>query len=232
MNEEMKFMHENDVWDLVQLPEGLKPMGCKWIFKTKRDSKGNTERYEACLIAKGFTQCEGIDYNETFSLVSLKDSFRIIMTLVAHFDLELYQMDVKTAFLNEEIDEIIYMKQPKNFVIGDSKSTVCKLKESIYALKQSPRLWYNKFQKIISSFSFVINPTDECIYDNFSGRKYNFLVLYVDDILLATNDLNLLRDTKKFLSNNFEMNDLGNASYVLVIQIYRDRPKNVTKRLY
>ena len=110
MNEEIKSMHDNDVWDLVQLPEGLKPIGCKWIFKIKRDSKGNTQRYKARLVAKGFTQCEGIDYNETFSPVSSKDSFRIIMALVAHFNLELHQMDVKTAFLNGEIDETIYME--------------------------------------------------------------------------------------------------------------------------
>ena len=107
MNEEMKSMHDNGVWDLVQLPEGLKPIGCKWIFKTKRDSKGNTERYKARLVAKGFIQREGIDYNETFSLVSSKDSFRIIMALVAHFDLELHQIDVRTAFLNGEIDKTI-----------------------------------------------------------------------------------------------------------------------------
>ena len=105
----MKSMHDNDVWDLVQLLEGLKPIGCKWIFKIKRDSKGNTGRYKARLVAKGFTQREGIDCNETFSPISSKDSFRIIMALVAHFDLELHQIDVKSAFLNGEIDETIYM---------------------------------------------------------------------------------------------------------------------------
>ena len=129
MNEEMKSMHDNDVWDLVQLPEGLKPISCKWIFKTKSDSKGITERYKARLVAKGFTQCEGIEYNETFSPVSSKDSFRIIMALVAHFDLDLHQMDVKITFLNEEMDETIYIEQPENFVIGDPKSMACKLKE-------------------------------------------------------------------------------------------------------
>ena len=195
----------------------MKPIGCKWIFKTKRDSKGNIERYKAHLVAKGFTQREGIDYNETFSSVSSKDSFRIIMALVAHFDLVLHQMDVKTAFLNVEIDEIIYMEQLENFVTGDSKSIVCKLKKSLYGLKQSHRLWYYKFHKIISSFGFVINLAYECIYLKYSGSKYIFLVLYVDDILLATNDLNLLSDTKNFLSNTFEMKDLGNASYVLGI---------------
>ena len=152
----------------------MKPIGSKWIFKTKRDSKGNKERYKARLVAMGFTHREGIDYSETFSPVSLKDSFRIIMALVAHFDLKLHQIGIKTAFLNEEIEEIIYMEQPKIFVTGDLKSMVCELKKSLYGLKQSPRLWYHKFHTIISSFGFVMNPADECIYHKFSGSKYIF----------------------------------------------------------
>ena len=109
MKDEIKFMQDNDVWDLVELPESVKPIGCKWLFKTKRDSKGNVERYKTRLVAKGFTQKEDIDYKETFSPVSSKDSFRTIMGLVAHYDLELYQMDVKTAFLNGDIEETISM---------------------------------------------------------------------------------------------------------------------------
>ena len=97
-------MKDNGIWDLVPLLESVKPIGCKWIFKTKRDSKGDVERNKARLVAKGYTQKEGIDYKETFSSVSLKDSFRTIMALVVHFDLKLHQMDVKTAFLNGDID--------------------------------------------------------------------------------------------------------------------------------
>jgi len=122
-------MQDNKVWELVPLLEGVKPIGCKWLFKTKRDFRGNVERYKARLVAKGFTQKEGIDFKETFSLVSSKDSFRTIMDLVAHYDLELHQMDVKTAFLNGDIDETIYMVQPKNFVSRDLKNMVCKLKK-------------------------------------------------------------------------------------------------------
>nr|CAN81384.1 hypothetical protein VITISV_000819 [Vitis vinifera] len=121
MKDEMKSMKDNGVWDLVELPKDVKPIGCKWIFKTKRDSKGNIVRYKARLVAKGFTQKEDIDYKETFSPVSSKDSFRIIMALVAHYDLELHQMDVKTAFLNGNIDETIYMVQPENFESNGSK---------------------------------------------------------------------------------------------------------------
>ncbi|RVW68648.1 Retrovirus-related Pol polyprotein from transposon TNT 1-94 [Vitis vinifera] len=147
MKDEMKSMKDNGVWDLVELPKGVKPIGCKWIFKTKRDSKGNIVRYKARLVAKGFTQKEGIDYKETFSPVSSKDSFRIIMALVAHYDLELHQMDVKTAFLNGNIDETIYMVQPENFESNDSKQLVCRLKRSIYGLKQASRQWYRKFDQ-------------------------------------------------------------------------------------
>lgn len=141
MKDEMKSMANNDVWDLVKLPKGKKPIGCKWIFKTKRDSKGSIERYKARLVTKGVTQKEGIDYKETFSPVSLKDSLRIMMELVAHFDLELHQMDVNTTFLNGNIEETIYMVQPENFVSRDPKSMVCKLEKSIYGLKQASCQW-------------------------------------------------------------------------------------------
>ena len=110
MKDEMDSMASNEVWDLVELPDGSKAIGCKWVYKTKRDSSGNIERYKARLVAKGFTQREGIDYTETFSPVSKKDSLRVIMALIVHFDLELHQMDVKMTFLNGELEEEVYMK--------------------------------------------------------------------------------------------------------------------------
>ncbi|XP_070018798.1 uncharacterized protein [Nicotiana sylvestris] len=113
MKDEMRSMEHNGVWELVELPEGFRPIGCKWVFKTKRDSKGNIDRYKARLVAKGYTQKEGIDYKETFFPISSKDAFRIVMALVAHFDLELHQMDVKTAFRNMSLLEEVYMVQPE-----------------------------------------------------------------------------------------------------------------------
>lgn len=121
MKEEMNSMKSNGVWDLVELPNGVKASGCKWVFKTKKDLLGNIERYKARLVAKGFTQKEGIDYTETFSPVSKKDSLRIILALVVHFDLELQQMDVKTAFLNGDLEEEVYIKQPKGFLSSDGE---------------------------------------------------------------------------------------------------------------
>ena len=120
----------------------------------------NIERYKAKLVAKGFTQNEGINYKETFSLVSKKDSLHIIMTLVAHFDLELQQIDVKTTFLNGNIEEVVYMKQPKGFSFSGGEHLACKLKKSIYGLKQASRQWYLKFHDVISSFGFVENIMD------------------------------------------------------------------------
>ncbi|RVX10561.1 Retrovirus-related Pol polyprotein from transposon TNT 1-94 [Vitis vinifera] len=227
MKDEMSSMKCNDVWDLVELPNGVKTIGCKWVFKTKKDSLGNIERYKARLVAKGFTQKEGIDYTETFSPVSKKDSLRIILALVAHFDLELQQMDVKTTFLNGELEEEVYMKQPEGFPSSDGEQLVCKLKKSIYGLKQASRQWYLKFHNIISSFGFVENVMDQCIYLKVSGSKVCFLVLYVDDILLATNDKGLLHEVKQFLSKNFDMKDMGEASYVIGIKIHRHKFKGI-----
>lgn len=147
MKDELKSMKINKVWDLVEIPKGTKTVGCKWVYKTKRDSKGNIERFKARLVAKGFTQREGVDYNETFSHVSSKDSFRIIMVLVAHYDLELHQMDVKRSFLNGDLFEEVYMAQPEGFVIEGKEG--CRLKKSIYGLKQASRQWYLKFDQVI-----------------------------------------------------------------------------------
>jgi Reverse transcriptase (RNA-dependent DNA polymerase) len=185
MDEEIKSMYDNKVWDIVPLPESVKAIGCKWIFKTKKDSEGNVERYKTRLVAKRFIQKEGIDFTKTFSPMSTKDSFRIIMALVTHFDLELHQMNVKIAFLNGDIDEYIYMSQPPNYESDDSKQIFYKLKKSIYRLKQLSRRWYFKFHQVIISLGFEPNLVDECIYHKFSGSKFIFLVLYVDDILLA-----------------------------------------------
>ena len=227
MQDELQSMRHNGVWDLVKLPAGHRTIGCKWVYKTKRDSKGKVEKFKARLVAKGFTQREGVDYESTFSPVSSKESFRVIMALVAHFDMELHQMDVKTAFLNGDLEEEVYMIQPEGFEVDDSSDFVCRLKKSIYGLKQASRQWYFKFHSVVTSFGFVENKVDQCIYCKVSGREYIFLILYVDDILLASSDVDLLHETKRMLSENFDMKDLGEASFVLGIEIHRDRSRHI-----
>jgi hypothetical protein len=160
MEDEIKSMSTNRTWDLEEIPKGAKTIGCKWVYKIKYDSKGNIEKYKGRLVAKGYTQREGIDYNETFSPVSCKDSFRIIMALVANFDLELHQMDVKTAFLNGDLYEDVYMTQPKGFVVKGKEHLGCCLRKSIYGLKQASRQWNLKFDETITKFGFKENIED------------------------------------------------------------------------
>lgn len=178
------------------------------------------ERYKARLVAKGYTLKEFIDYQEKFAPVSSNDSLRIIIALTAHLNLELHQMDVKTAFLNGDIDEVIYMQQLEKIVVGDPKKVVYKLEKSIYGLKQASHQWYRKFDQVITSFGFEMNCIEDCVYHRISGRKFVIFLLHVDDILIATNDVGMLRDTNKFLSEQFEMKDLGEASFVLGIRIH------------
>ena len=132
-------------------------------------------------------------------------------------------MDVKTAFLNGSLEEDVYMDQHEGFSIKSKEHLACKLKKSIYGLKQASRQWYLKFNDTITFFGFKENTVDRCIYLKVSRSKFIFLILYVDDILLASNDLGLLHETNKFLSKNFEMKDMGDATYVIGIEIFRDR---------
>nr|GEW89396.1 putative zinc finger, CCHC-type [Tanacetum cinerariifolium] len=223
MEDELNLMSKNIVWELAELPKGAKPVGCKWVFKTKLDPNRNIERYKAHLVAKDYTQKEGIDYKETFSFVSRKDSLRIVMALVAHFELELHQMEVKTAFLNGNLHEDVYMAQPQGFKPKGQEHLVCKLKKSIYGLKQASRQWYLKFNEVMKEHNFIKNQVDHCVYLKMSGSNFIILVLYVDDIVLASNNIDLLHESKHFLSKNFDMKDLGEISYVFGIETHRDR---------
>ena len=136
-------------------------------------------------------------------------------------------MDVKTTFLNGDLEEEVYMKQPEGFVSSAGDSLVYKLKKSIYGLKQASRQWYLKFHNVITSFGFVENIMNQCIYHKVSGSKIIFLVLYVDDILLASSDLGLLHEVKQFLFKSFDMKDMGEASFVIGIKIHRDRSQDI-----
>ena len=139
MKEEISSTSQNEVWDLVDLPDSCRPIRCKWVFKTKRDSKDQVERYKARLVVKGYSQREGIDYNETLSPVFTKDSFRVIMAIMTHFDLELHQINVRTAFLNGDLSEDVYIVQAPSFEVIGKENMVCKLRKSIYGLKQASR---------------------------------------------------------------------------------------------
>jgi hypothetical protein len=227
MEEEMESMKINQVWDLVDLPSGRRSIGNKWVLKIKRKADGSIERYKARLVVKGYTQEEGIDYEDSFSPIVRITSVRLILAIVAHMDLELYQMDVKTAFLNGELNDEIYMDQPLGFETKGQERKVCKLKRFIYGLKQASRQWNIKFHQVILKDGFTMMEEDHCVYLKCSNNSFIILPLYVDDILIAGNSKEMINTTKMWLSSNFEMKDIGEASYVLGVKIIRDRAKRL-----
>ena len=140
MSEERASLDKNQTWDLVELPHGKRTIKCKWVFKIKAPlSKTEQPAYKARLVAKGFAQKQGLDYNEIFSLVVKHTSIRTILAMVAHENMELEQLDVKTTFLRAALEEVIYMQQPEDFVVSGAETQVCRLRKSLYGLKQSPR---------------------------------------------------------------------------------------------
>ena len=197
------------------------------MFKTKREAKGQVESYKSRLVAKSYNQREGVGFKETFSPISTKDYLGIIMAIVAHSNLELHHMNVRTTFLDGDLAEEVYMSKPFSFKEAGKETMVCKLQKSIYGLKQVSKQWYLKFDKVVTTNGFKENTVDQCIFMKVSGSKYIFLVLYVDDIFLTTNDTGLLVETKQLLFSHFDKKNLGKASYVLGIQILRDRSSGI-----
>ena len=149
----------------------------KWIFKRKTDADGNVTVYKARLVAKGFSQVQGIDYDETFSPVAMLKSVRIMLAIAAYFDYEIWQMDVKTAFLNGFLKEELYMMQPEGFVDPENADKVCKLQRSIYGLVQASRSWNLRFDEVIKAFGFIQVYNEACIYKKVSGSSIALLIL-------------------------------------------------------
>ena len=145
MKSELDSMYSNQVWDLVKAPNGIKHVGCKWVYKRKRGIDGNVKTFKARLVAKGYTQKDDIYYEETFSPVAMLKSIKILLSITAHYDYEIWQMDVKNAFLNGNLEEEIYKMQPEGFIVKNQEHMICKLKRSIYGLMQASRSWNIKF---------------------------------------------------------------------------------------
>nr|AAT77039.1 putative gag-pol polyprotein [Oryza sativa Japonica Group] len=175
---------------------------CKWVFKKKLRPDGTIEKYKARLGAKGYTQKEGEDFFDTYSPVARLTAIR-------------------TAFLNGELEEEIYMDQPDGYVLEGQEGMVCKLLKSLYGLKQAPKQWHEKFDKTLTSVGFVVNEADKCVYYRYGGGEGLILCLYVDDILIFGTNLNVIEVVRDFLSKSFEMKDLGVADVILNIKLLR-----------
>ena len=228
MDCEMESMYSNySIWSLVEAPKGVKPIRCKWIYKRKRRPDGKEETLKARLVAKCYTQKEGIDYEETFLPVAMLKSIRILLAVDASLDYEIWQMDVKTTFLKGSLEEDIYMQQPEGFIARGQEHMACKLQRSIYGLKQASRTWNIRFDQAITLYGFEKSPDEPCVYKRIQGTKVVFLVLYVDDILLIGNDIEVLSSVKGWLQKQFDMKDLGEANYILGIKLLRDRKNKV-----
>ena len=218
MKAEIDSLQKNAVWDLVERPEGRKVVGSKWVYKTKITPEGEIERYKARLVAQGFTQKYGLDYDETFCPVVRAESVRAVIALAAKKRLLLHQMDVITAFLNGTLEEEVYMKQPEGFAKEGEDKLVCKLKKSIYGLKQSPRCWNNALDNYLRSINLKQSKADPCVYTATEGETV-IVAVYVDDILVATENERTMSEIKRQISERFEIKDLGVLKSFLGVQV-------------
>ncbi|KAJ0103510.1 hypothetical protein Patl1_06354 [Pistacia atlantica] len=222
VNNEIESIMSNHTWEIVNLRPGTKPIGCKWIFKKKLKTDGSIEKYKVRLVAKGYTQKKDIDYFDTYAPVTRIASIRVLIALAAIYKLHIHQMDVKIAFLNGDLDEEIYIKQPKGSVIPSNEHKLCKLVKSLYGLKQAPKQWHEKFDQVLLSNGYTINDSDKCVYSkSYEDNTYVIICLYVDDMLIFSANMDVIIKNKKFLASNFDMKDMGEANVILGINIIK-----------
>ena len=219
---EYKSLMENGTWELVELPSGQKPVECKWIFKTKHGSDEKVEHYKARLMAKGYAQKYGEHYNDTFSPVVWYSSVQALLAFAVQNGMLIHQMDIVTAFLNRTLDEEIYMEQPPGYVKEGKERFVCKLKKSIYGLKQSPKCWNTVFKEHMESTNFKQCTTDPCIFVSSEGTDLTIIAVYIDDLIIITKTPEKMRWIKNSLATRFKLKDLGKLHYCLGITIEYD----------
>jgi hypothetical protein len=196
----------------------------KWIYKIKHAADGSIEKYKARFVARGFSQIEGVDYDKTFAPVARYTSIQSIIALAASMGWKLHQMDVKTTFLNGEIEEEVYIEQPEGFVVHNERSHVCRLKKVLYGLKQEPRAWYEKMVGFLMSLGFDKSDVDLNLYYHIDGNECLILVLYVDDLFLTGSE-RLIAECEQALTAKFEMKDLGLMHYFLGLELWQRTDK-------
>ncbi|GBE87159.1 hypothetical protein SCP_1004060 [Sparassis crispa] len=224
---ELNQLQGMETWELVEPPEDRKPIGNKWVLVKKTNKEGEIIKYKARLVAKGYSQIPGMDYTETFAPVVHLETIRAILGLAAILDWEIGQMDVKGAYLNGTLKEEVYMRQPKGY--NDGTYRVCKLKKTLYRLKQSGREWNIVLNRKLLDAGFKHLFSDPCVYIRIKGDKIEIVTVWVDDLLIFTNDCALMDQLKRELRNMFEVTDLGEPQKIVGIEIERDRSKQTIK---
>jgi transposase InsO family protein len=223
MTEEYESLMSKGTWELAPLPKTRKSIGCKWVFRTKRNALGEVTRHKARLVAKGYSQIYGVDFNETFAPVAKFNTIRCILAIGATYDLEMHQMDVKTAYLNPSLQEEIYMDQPKGFIQEGREHLKCKLKKAIYGLKQSGREWYNDIDGTLANEGFTRSDADHSLYIKQTSEYLLIVIVYVDDLIILASNMTMMKVLKDKLQAKYEMSDLGELHFCLGVEFKRDR---------
>jgi hypothetical protein len=221
MVEEYNSIMKNDVWEVVLRPEGKSVVTSRWLYKIKYVVDGSIEKFKARFVARGFSQVEGVDYDETFALVARYTSIRAVISIAAEMGWKIHQMDVKTTFLNGLIEEEVYIEQPQGFEVHGRDSHVCRLKKALYGLKQAPRAWYSRIDTYLQQMGFEKSEADPNLYYIVVGEDPLILVLYVDDLFI-TGAERLIVGCKESLASEFEMKDIGLMHYFLGLEVWQE----------
>jgi hypothetical protein len=220
MDEEITAIERNETWELAELPKGHQSIGVKWVYKKKMNAQGEIERYKARLVAKGYRQKAGIDYDEVFAPVARMETIRLLISQAAQFKWPIYQMDVKSAFLNGVLEEEVYVEQPPGYMKAGHESSVLKLKKALYGLKQAPRAWNTRIDTYLKKNGFIQCPYEHAVYVKNPGEgNLLFVALYVDDLIYMGNNEKMVEGFKEVMKKEFEMTDLGLMKYFLGLEV-------------
>lgn len=220
MDEEIRAIKRNDTWELASLPAGQKTIGVKWIFKEKKNAEGVVEKYKARLVAKGYAQRHGVDYEEVFAPVARMETIRFLVSFAAQKNWRIFQLDVKSAFLNGVLDNDVFIEQPKGYVVKGEEGKVLKLKRALYGLKQAPRAWYSRIDAYFREKGFARCPHEYALYVKMDKNGDSlFVCLYVDDLIFTGNNPSLFEVFKKDMAREFEMTDIGLMSFYLGLEV-------------
>lgn len=227
MKSEMDSLQENGVYEIVDRPAGKKVVKSKWVFRVKTNELGEVEKYKARVVAKGFSQVEGVDYDQTFSPTVRFESIRQLVAMGASKGMKMHQMDVTTAFLYAPLEEVVYMEQPEGTVEEKNQGKVMRLLKCLYGLKQSPRQWNICIDTALKQLGFVRLKSDVGIYVKGEGEEAVYIALYVDDLFMVGMKLGNINVVKEGLGREFKMKDLGEARFLLGIEIRRQKNGDV-----